>query len=76
MSITRNFHCDMCDSHWDHQTYGAPDELVGVTGDYGMTLVSADSPKAYKHVCKKCLCKVAEQVRELSSISYDFSKIK
>ena len=74
MSVTRNWHCDICGRHWN-ETMWPPAELVGISTMMSMKLVTGDSPEANKHACKKCLKKIAEQVRDLSTTDYDFSKL-
>lgn len=72
MSTSKNWHCDLCSKHWNHQHFH-PKDLVGFSQE--SKLVPANSEKTYKHICKDCLKAIAKGVEELSSPTMDFANL-
>lgn len=70
MSITNNWHCDMCGSHWDHQKF-IPSELLGFTAERKL----AQDQNCYKHICKKCVIAISDAARACEKETYDFDKL-
>lgn len=78
MSITHKFSCDICGSFWGDQ-HSAPDELLGISAEFADShckLVRPIGVTCKAHICKKCVVAIARQAVELSTVDYDFSKIR
>lgn len=76
MSITNNWHCDLCDARWNNQIF-PPSDLIGVKKEFGRPLSLGDptGEHTYKHLCRNCLTMIVENMRRICSINYDFKNI-
>jgi hypothetical protein len=72
MSTTVNWHCDLCNSHWDKQRF-PPAELLGIGEN--RKICEPGSEKVYKHICRKCAVAIAESVKDASTTTLNFAKM-
>lgn len=78
MSETRNYICDVCGHFWQGCDM-PPDEILGIGGEFGDHRCKIVKPLGHTckaHICKKCVISIAKQAVELSSVDYDFSKLR
>ncbi len=74
MSISNNWHCDICEKFWSRQQF-APAALLGITLEGGFKLGEPSTKGGAKHICKECAIGIAEGVAKASSQTHDFKKL-